>query len=53
VLAAQVDPEITHEQFWSLAMEAGRTIELEHEGETIPLGPIINPVALIKRLQAD
>jgi len=27
-LAAQVDPEIPPERFWSLAMETGRTIEL-------------------------
>jgi len=52
-LAAQVDPEITPERFWSLAMETGRTIELKHDGETIPLGPIVDPVALIERIQAD
>jgi len=52
-LAAQVDPEITPELFWSLAMETGRTIELEHNGEAIPLGPIVDPVALIGRIQAE
>jgi hypothetical protein len=50
-LAAQVDPKITPERFWSLAMETGRTIELKHDGETIPLGPIVDPVALIGKLQ--
>jgi len=52
-LAAQVDPEITLELFWSLAMETGRTIELKHDGETIQLGPIVDPVALIGKLQAE
>lgn len=52
-LAAQVDSAITPEQFWSLAMETGRTIELDHGGETIPFGPIIDPVALIDALQSD
>jgi hypothetical protein len=50
-LAVQVEPEITPDQFWSLAMQTGRTIELDHNGETIPLGPIIDPVALIGALQ--
>jgi hypothetical protein len=49
-LAAQVDPAITPERFWSSAMETGRTIELEHNGEIIPLGPIMDPVALIDAL---
>jgi len=51
-LAAQVDPEITPERFWSLAIETGRTIELRHDGEIIPLGPIVDPMALIGTLQA-
>jgi len=29
-LAAQVDPDITPERFWNLALKTGRTIELEH-----------------------
>jgi hypothetical protein len=52
-LAAQVDPEITPERFWSLAMKTGKTIELEHEGQTIPLGPIVDPVALTDALRND
>jgi subtilisin family serine protease len=51
-LACQVNPEITPERFWSLAMETRRTIELKHDGETIPLGPIVDPVALIGALKA-
>jgi subtilisin family serine protease len=50
-LAAQVDPSITPDRFWSLALETGRTIELEHEGKTYPFGPILDPAALIAALQ--
>jgi len=49
-LAVQVDPGITPDRFWSLAMETGHTIQLEHEGGTIPFGPILDPVALIDSL---
>ncbi len=51
-LAAQVDPAITPERFWSLALETGRTIDLDHEGTTIPFGTILDPAALIAALQA-
>jgi hypothetical protein len=50
-LAAQVEPEITPERFWDLAMKTGRTIELEHKGVKRSFGPIIDPVALIGALQ--
>ncbi|KAA3648469.1 MAG: hypothetical protein DWQ07_01515 [Chloroflexi bacterium] len=50
-LTAQVDPDITPEQFWAVAMETGRVIELQHNGESVLLGPIIDPVALISSLQ--
>jgi hypothetical protein len=50
-LAAQVDPAITPESFWALAMETARTIEVNHEGQVIPLGPILDPAALIQALQ--
>ena len=52
-LAAQVDPTLTPDRFWSVAMETGRIIQLTHNGETIPFGPIIDPVALIDKLQAQ
>ena len=51
-LAAQVDPGITPDEFWSLAMETGRTIQVTHNGKTYPLGPILDPVALIAALPA-
>jgi subtilisin family serine protease len=50
-LAAQVDPAITPERFWALALETGRTIEVNHEGQAVPLGPILDPAALIQALQ--
>jgi hypothetical protein len=50
-LAVQVDPKITPERFWSLAMKTGRTIQLKHEGQTIPFGPILDPVTLVETLQ--
>jgi hypothetical protein len=50
-LAAQVKPSITPDEFWSLALETGRTIQLQHNGETIAFGPILDPAALIKSLQ--
>ncbi len=52
VLAAEVDPEITPERFWELAMSTGRTIELEQNGKIIPFGPILDPLALVKALNA-
>ncbi len=52
-LAAQVKPTITPDEFWSTAMQTGRTIELQHDGKTFPLGPILDPAALVKALQAD
>jgi len=43
-LAVQVDPAITPERFWALAVRTGRTIELSRKGMTKPLGPIVDPV---------
>jgi subtilisin family serine protease len=50
-LAAQVDPAITPQRFWTLALETGRTIEIEHGDQAIALGPIIDPAALVDALQ--
>jgi hypothetical protein len=52
-LAAQVDPNITPERFWSLAIKTGRKIEIEHAGEMVSLGPILDPLALIDALQKN
>jgi hypothetical protein len=50
-LAAQVDPAITPERFWRLALSTGKTIELERAGANIRFGRIIDPPALIEALQ--
>lgn len=47
-LAAQVDPDITPEEFWSLALKTGRTV---WNRQTVILGPILDPAALIAALQ--
>jgi len=51
-LATQAKPTLTPDEFWSVAMKTGRTIELEHDGKTLPFGLILDPVALIASLQA-
>jgi hypothetical protein len=51
-LAVQVDPSITPERFWALAAKTGRTIEIERNGKKRRLGPIIDPVALIRSIEA-
>jgi hypothetical protein len=51
-LAVQVDPAITPERFWSLAARTGRTIELNRQGMSRSLGPIVDPVRLIRAIQA-
>lgn len=50
-LAAQVKPTITPNEFWQLALQTGRTIELNHEGKIIQFGPILDPTALMIALQ--
>jgi hypothetical protein len=50
-LAVQADPAITPERFWALAAQTGRTIEVKRSAKRKPLGPIIDPVALITALQ--
>ncbi|MFX0201064.1 MAG: S8 family serine peptidase, partial [Candidatus Hodarchaeota archaeon] len=52
-LAAQVEPAITPEQFWSLAIKTGNTIQLDKKGKVIPFGPIIDPVRLIRSISDD
>jgi hypothetical protein len=50
-LAAQVKPTITPEEFWQLALQTGRTIELKHEGKVYEFGAILDPIALVIELQ--
>jgi hypothetical protein len=51
-LAAQVEPSVTPERFWALAMNTGRTIELNYKGKKIPFGPILDAAKLIDALKA-
>jgi hypothetical protein len=50
-LAAQVDPKITPERFWALAMKTGRTVRVLHESKSFDLGPILDPAQLIEALE--
>jgi hypothetical protein len=50
-LAAQVDPTITPERFWETALETGDITTILVNGQDRPLGPVVNPVALIAALQ--
>ena len=50
-LAAQVDPSITPDRFWELALKTGRTVRIERGGKPYSLGPIADPVALIAALK--
>ena len=49
-LAAQVEPGITVERFLELARETGKMIQVENEGKTYTIGPVIDPTALIQKL---
>jgi len=50
-LACQVEPKITPDRFWELAVKTGRTIQLKRDGKDVPLGPIIDPLALIDAMR--
>jgi len=50
-LAAQVQPEITPEEFWRAALNTGRTIQIQHEGKEYEFGVILDPQALIEALK--
>jgi hypothetical protein len=50
-LAAQVEPKITPERFWALAMKTGRTVETKDGSKTVSLGPILDPAQLVEALR--
>jgi hypothetical protein len=50
-LAAQVEPKITPERFWALALKTGRTIPVSHEGKSLDLGRILAPAQLMEALR--
>jgi hypothetical protein len=51
VLACQVRPTLTPDQFWAAALKTGRMIQFDHAGNRVSLGPILDPQALIDALQ--
>lgn len=52
-LAAQVEPNITPEQFWETALQTGKTIQLQHDGKEYNFGVILDPQALIEELKNE
>ena len=50
-LACQVDPGITPQDFWSTALQTGKTTQVEHNGKPYSLGAILDPQALIAAVQ--
>lgn len=52
VLASQVQPDITPDEFWETALETGRTIQIQHDGKDYEFGVILDPQALIEALKA-
>jgi hypothetical protein len=50
-LAAQVDPTITRDRFVALARETGRRRVVREGGRERPLGPVLDPAALIAALR--
>jgi hypothetical protein len=51
-LAAQVDPGITPDRFWRLALATGWNLDIQHDRKTYSLGRIIDPSALIAALES-
>ncbi len=50
-LACQVDPDITSEKFWSVALKTGDTVTVRKGLSFHRLGKIVNPVKLIEAIR--
>jgi hypothetical protein len=50
-LTWQVDPGLTPKEFWSTALQTGRTTRIGHNGKQYSLGVILDPQALIAAIQ--
>ncbi|HYF91784.1 MAG TPA: S8/S53 family peptidase [Symbiobacteriaceae bacterium] len=50
-MGLQVKPDLTPEEFYRVALETGSYSEYTENGKAFRLGPILNPAALIKKLQ--
>jgi hypothetical protein len=51
VLACQVKPTVTPEEFWSVGLETGKTITIDKDGKTYEFGKIVDLVALVRTLE--
>ena len=50
-LAWQVHPGVTPQEFWSTALQTGKTSQIKHAGKQYSFGVILDPQALIAALQ--
>lgn len=51
-LACQVDPDITYDEFWSIALETGKSVMIKGiDGQEYAMEKIINPAGIIDRLK--
>jgi hypothetical protein len=50
-LAVQVEPKITPDRFWALALRTGRTIDLHRGGKERRFGPILDAAGLLAGLR--
>jgi len=50
-LAAQVEPSVTPDRFWALALRTGRTVGLHRDGKEHRFGPILDAAELIAGLR--
>lgn len=51
-LACQADPDITYDEFWSIALETGKSVMLKgYYGQEYAMEKIINPVGIIDKLK--
>jgi len=50
-LALQVRPDLTPDDFWTLALETGTDVKIEYKGKIYTFGPIADMPALIQALQ--
>jgi hypothetical protein len=49
-LAAQVNPDITPQEFWQTALTTGETIHLQQNGKDYKFGVILDPPSLIEAI---
>jgi hypothetical protein len=50
-LACQVDPKVTPESFWKLALATGDTVTITKDGKEFRIAKVVNPVKLMEALQ--